>query len=188
MIIGITGPLCAGTDTMGEILSKEFGFIWMSYSDVLREIAREKGIELTRKNLQDLGNEMREKEGNGFLSKALIENMEEGKDYAIGNIRNPGEVEVMREKFGDNFILVKIDAPAKERFRRLLGRRREKDPTTWQDFLKVESRDFGKDEGSSGQQHSAVFEMADFVVSNSSSFPNLRDAVRKLVLKLQKNS
>ncbi len=181
MIIGLTGPLCAGTDTIGEILKKEFGFIWMSYSDVLREVCVERGIEITRKNLQDLGNELREERGTGVLSGILIEKMLPEKNYVIGNIRNPGEVEVLREKFRNDFILVKIEADKKIRFERLLKRRREKDPQTWEEFLKVEERDFGANENEKGQQHQKVFEMADKKIENNKTIEDLRNQVKKLI-------
>lgn len=203
MIVGVTGPLCAGTDTFGEILQKEFGFVWLAYSDVLRDELRKRGIEITRKNLQDLGNELRETRGTGVISELLVERMIVGKDpehkndfvsgsqttngkkvvrdYVVGNIRNPGEVEVLREKFGDEFVLVRLDAEKKIRFERLLQRRREKDPQTWEEFLKVEARDFGVNEEKSGQQHSAVFEMADFVIENNGSFEELRKKVKDFI-------
>jgi len=181
MIIGLTGPLCAGTDTFGEILRKEKGFFWFSYSDVLREELGKRGVEITRKNLQDVGDELRMSEGLGVLSKRLIEKMNYGKDYVIGNIRNPGEVEVLREKFGKDFVLVRIDAELMIRFERLLQRRREKDPETFEEFKRVEKRDFGFHEEDYGQQHAAVFQMADFSVDNSGSFKDFREKVEKLL-------
>lgn len=186
MIIGLTGPLCAGTDTFGDIMKKEKGFLWFSYSDVLREEARKKGVKITRVLLQDLGDELRRNEGLGVLSKRLIEKMEDGKDYVIGNIRNPGEVEVMREKFGSDFVLVRIDADLMVRFERLLKRRREKDPETFEDFRKVEERDFGENEEAYGQQHAAVFSLADFSIDNSKTFEEFRARVEDLFGELKK--
>ena len=181
MIIGVTGPLCAGTDTFGEILKKEKGFEWLSYSDVLREEAKKNGFEITRKNLQDLGDEMRRQFGNGVLSEKLIERMESGKDYVVGNIRNPGEVEVLRRWFGKKFVLVRIDAPLEVRFERLLRRRREQDPDNLEDFKKVEERDLGEHEEYYGQQHSSVFAMADFSINNDGSFEEFREKVLKFL-------
>ena len=184
MIIGVTGALCAGSDTFGEILSKEKGFIWLAYSDILRDEARKRGIELTRKNLQDLGDEMRKKFGLGILSEKLIENMEVEKSYVVGNIRNPGEVDVLRKKFGKNFVLVRIEASKEIRFERLMKRRREKDPETFEEFKKVEERDFGKNEKEFGQKHFDVFAMADFVVQNNGSFEELKENIFEFLKKI----
>lgn len=184
MIIGVTGPLCAGTDTFGEILRKEKGFIWFGYSDILREELKKRNIEITRKNLQDIGDELRKRDGLGVLSKIIIEKIENGFNYVVGNIRNPGEVDVMRAWFGKNFVLVRIDADVEVRFERLSRRRREKDPRTWDEFRKVEDRDFGVNEKSYGQQHAAVFQMADFSIDNSGTFEEFREKVEELLKKL----
>jgi len=181
MIIGVTGPLCAGTDTFGDILKKEKGFSWFSYSDVLRGELTKMGTEITRKNLQDVGDEMRKKEGLGVLSKRIIEKIVDGENCVIGNIRNPGEVKVLRERFGEDFFLVRIDADLKIRFERLLKRRREKDPETFEEFKRVEERDFGVHEEDYGQQHAAVFPLADFSLSNDGSFEEFKLRVESLL-------
>ena len=165
MIIGVTGAICSGTTTFMNYLEGK-DFIALSYSDVLRNKARKRGIELTRKNLQDLGDLLREEKGNGVLSLLLIEMMKKGKNYAVGNIRNPGEVEVLREKFGEEFSFILIKASQKKRFERLTERARENDPQNFEDFLKVESRDLGIGQEENGQQHGKVFEMADFEIEN----------------------
>jgi dephospho-CoA kinase len=123
---------------VAEILKKQHGFTFFSYSDILREEAKKRNIELTRKNLQDLGDQLRKEQGLGVLSKILIEKISSNpeKDYIVGNIRNPGEVEELRKKFRENFILIKIDAPEKIRFKRLIHRRRENDPQTYKEFVK----------------------------------------------------
>jgi dephospho-CoA kinase len=184
MIIGVTGPLCAGTDTFGDILRKEKGFEWMSYSDVLREEARKMGIEITRKNLQDLGDAIRKEFGDGILSEKLIEKMKSDKDYVVGNIRNPGEVEALRRWFGKKFVFVRVDAPLEIRFERLLKRRREQDPENFEDFKKVEERDMGNYEKHYGQHHASVFTMADFSVNNDGSYEEFREKVLKLFEKI----
>lgn len=188
MIIGVTGPLCAGTDTFGEILKKENEFGWLSYSDVLRKEMRKMKFKITRKNLQDFGDKLRKEEGTGVLSKRIIEMMDDGKDYVVGNIRNPGEVDVLRKRFGDKFTLVKIDAPVELRFERLMKRRREKDPESFEEFKKVEERDIGLDEEDFGQKHGAVFDMADFILVNDGSFEEFRERVKDFLDDLDINS
>jgi len=185
MIIGLTGPLCSGIDTFADILKKEKGFIFFSYSDILRDEARGKGVEITRKNLQDLGDELRQKDGLGVLSKRIIEKIEKGKDYVIGNIRNPGEVEELRKSPGENFILIKLEAPQEMRFQRLFQRRREKDPETFEEFLKMEARDLGVDQAKHGQQHAAVFLLADKIIENDTTVEDLAKRVFVLLGEIQ---
>ena len=186
MIIGLTGPLCAGIDTFAEILKKEKGFIWFAYSDILREEAKSRNSDLTRKNLQDLGDELRKKFGSGILSKKIAEKifLALENNYVIGNIRNPEEVKEMKKIFGNEFVLVMIHAPQKVRFRRLLNRRREKDPTTFEEFLKLEERELGIDQPAYCLKHADVFLLADIIIENSGAIVELREKAIKLLAEL----
>lgn len=186
MIIGVTGAICSGTTTFMEYLAAK-GFIALSYSDVLRAEARRRGIEITRKSLQDLGDLLRREKGNGVLSLLLIEMMVEGKNYVVGNIRNPGEVEILREKFGEEFILICVRASDMKRFTRIVERARENDPQTFEDFLKVEARDLGIGQEDNGQQHGKVFELADFEIENDGFIEIFYERIDSLIQDLDIN-
>ena len=67
VIIGVTGTLCSGKGVIVEFFKKK-GFVSISLSDILREEANINNIELTRENLQKLGNLIREKHGSGVLA------------------------------------------------------------------------------------------------------------------------
>ena len=180
MILGITGPVCSGADTLGKIL-EEKGFVWISFSDILREELNKRGEEVTRDSLQKIGNELREKYGSGVLSERIIErvNKDKGKNYVVGNMRNPGEVERFRKV--KDFFLIKIDAPQKLRFQRMLERKREKDPRTFSDFLELEKQENGKNQKEHGLHHFRVFDMADFVIINDSTLEELRKRIDSLL-------
>ena len=166
MIIGLTGGMVCGKRTIAEILMKR-GFIALTFSaDVLDYELRKRGIPITRKAQQDLGNEFREKEGGGALSKRLILKMEDGKNYVLDGIRNPGEVLELRKQ--KDFVLIAIDSPQKQRFERIVSRGMERDAKTWEDFLIADTRDF--DDGSAfGLQIKKCMEMADYTVVNDGS-------------------
>ncbi len=178
MIIGLTGTLSAGKGVVSEFLKKQ-GFIYLSLSDELREIAKEKKIELTRGNLQDLGNQLREERGVGVLAKLIREKVE-NQEYTkaiIDGIRNPAEVIELR-KIKD-FFLVSIDAPTEIRFKRIVERDRESDPKNWEDFLKVDARDQGE-EDEKGQQVRRCMEQTDFILINSGTLEEIQKKVEKL--------
>ncbi|MCX5704308.1 MAG: hypothetical protein NT066_07480, partial [Candidatus Omnitrophica bacterium] len=65
MIIGLTGRMCSGKGVIKDYLEKK-GFRYTTFSDVVRAEAVKRGIEIKRKNLQDLGNDLRQKEGAGI--------------------------------------------------------------------------------------------------------------------------
>ncbi len=181
MIIGVTGPVCSGTNTFCDFLVEK-GFVFYSYSDILREELRKKGKEITRKNLQDMGDELRKKMGNGAISKIIISKMRKGENYTLCNLRNLGEVEEFR-KLG-NFVLVYIDAPEEERFWRMRKRNRENDPKTFSEFKEMMAREFGRGEEESGLQHLKVFKMADYKIDNDGTLEDFRRKTEEFLEKI----
>ena len=165
MIIGLTGSLAAGKGVVSDFL-KEKGFVYLSLSDELREIARQRKIELTRENLQNLGNQMREENGSGVLAKLVSDKIKNQKytNAIVDGIRNPAEISELRKL--KNFFLVCVDAPQEIRFKRMQERNRESDPKIWEDFLKVDARDKGEGESESGQGAGKCMEQADFNLIN----------------------
>jgi dCMP deaminase len=160
MIIGLTGSLSAGKGSVSDFLKKK-GFVYTSLSNELREFAREHKIELTRKNLQDLGNRLREEKGPGVLANLIIKkiNNQMFENVIVDGIRNPAEVYALKQM--KNFFLVSVDAPPQIRFKRMVERNRESDPTSWEGFIEVDQRDKGIGESSSGQAVGKCMEMAE---------------------------
>ena len=179
MIIGLTGSLAAGKGVVSDFL-KEKGFVYLSLSDELREIAKEMKVELTRKNLQDLGNFLREKHGAGVLAEHVVNKIKNQKyELAIvDGIRNPAEIEILKKL--KNFFLVSVDATQEKRFQRLVERNRESDPKTWDDFLAVDNRDKGVGESDTGQAVGKCMEQADFELINSGTLDEVKEKVKEL--------
>ena len=183
MIIGLTGMPGSGSNFVGDFLVQEKGFTWLSYSDILRGELKKKGKEITRKNMQDLGNEIRERYGAGELSKRLINKMEGGRNYVVGTIRNPAEIEELRKK--KDFVMVHVFAPQKLRFERILRRNREGDPRTWEDFLALEDKDGGVGQKPSGLRIKDCIKISDYTIVNDSTLEDLKMHVEELLGKIE---
>jgi len=166
MIIGITGRIAAGKETLTDFLRKK-GFIYLESSKVLTEELENRGLEITRANMQNLGDEIREKYGAGGLMKMLLKKTEPGKNYIFDSLRNPGEAEFLRNNVKD-FVLIAVDAPQKIRFERILRRNKPSDPKTWEEFLKIDNRDFFDETNLMGQRVGKCMEIADFKIVNDS--------------------
>ena len=54
MIIALTGTIASGKGEVADYLKKK-SFQYFMYSDVLRDVAKARGIEPTRENLHKLG-------------------------------------------------------------------------------------------------------------------------------------
>jgi len=186
MIIGLTGSLAAGKGVISDFL-KQKGFVYLSLSDELREVAKEKKIEVTRLNLQNLGNELRENMGKEVLAKLVADkiNNQQYLDAIVDGIRNHNEVEYLKNNL-KNFYLISVDALKENRFNRLVARNRESDPKTWEEFLKVDERDKGIGESESGQNVGKCMGMADFTLINDADFESVRLKVEELYEEIER--
>lgn len=182
MIIGLTGTLSSGKGAVAEFLKKK-GFIYLSLSDELRILAKSMGIELTRTNLQDLGNKMRAEKGKGYLAELIVEKINSNKyeKVVVDGIRNPGEVNVLKKL--QNFYLVAVDAPSDVRFDRISKRGRENDPKYWDEFVMVDNRDRGIGELAHGQAVEECMKMANYFINNNAGIKELEENVNILLSK-----
>ena len=178
MIIGITGRIAAGKETLTEFLRKK-GFIYIETSKMLAEELIKRGLEPSRWNMQNLGDEIRVKDGAGGVMKMLLEKTEEGKDYIFDSLRNAGEAEFLRKNV-KNFVLIAVDAPQKIRFERIIRRGKSSDPKTWEDFLKIDNRDFFDETNPMGQQVRDVMAVADFKITNDSDLKKSQKEIEKV--------
>jgi dephospho-CoA kinase len=166
LLIGITGAFGSGKSTAADFFSAN-GFTIITLSDFLEEELINKGkTRITRKLLQDKGNELREKYGAGILAKRALAFIEKEKiqKAAIDGIRNISEINELR-KYG-NYLQLGILADRKIRFERLEElKRREK--LTWDLFQKLDSRDLGIGEQKSGLQTAFCITLSDFFITNN---------------------
>ncbi len=187
LIIGLTGTKACGKGEISEFL-KQRDFVYYSLSDIVREETKKRGIEnYTIKDLQDVGNDLREKHGLGVLAKKVIEKIkkdiaENKEKFIVDGIRNPGEIEELRKIPG--FKLIAVDALLKKRFEWINKRGRTTDMKKWQDFLKMDARDKGNKELKVGQQVSKCIELADFKIFNDGSIEELHKKVEEILNKI----
>jgi len=184
MIIGITGTNGAGKDTVAHMLAQKLSWPTFSLSDELREIARERGLGLDRTSLVNLGNEMRAKHGSDYLAERILNRV--GNNFIASSIRNPVEIEPFRKR--DDFILLFVDAPIKQRYKRTTrgrGRAGEGD-LSFADFIVQEKREL---EGGFGEQQTkAVCDMADVKVDNSGTIEELGEKLDKFLKEVRHES
>jgi dephospho-CoA kinase len=180
MIIGLTGSLAAGKGVVSDYF-KEKGFVYLSLSDELRQIAKERKIEITRENLQNLGNKLREESGSGVLAKLVIKKIknQEYKKAIVDGIRNPAEIEELNQL--KDFFLVAVDANPKIRFERMISRNRESDPITWEEFLKVDKKDKGIGEKESGQGVGKCMKLAKFILLNEGDLNEIKKRLNSYI-------
>ncbi len=185
-VIGLTGTMASGKETVRDIIEKNTNSHSVILSSLLKEDALKKQkITITREMRQNLGNELRKQYGADVLVKVAVGFMPRNKDFLIiDGLRNPGEVDFLKSKFGIDFKLIAVDAPQQVRFERISSRNREGDPKTWEEFVRVDDRDQGKDEPEYGQQVRKCIQMADILIQNDTNVDELNKKVADVIRQL----
>lgn len=179
-IIGVVGQIASGKGILVKYLTEKLGFTSFSLSSIVHAELKKKGVKkFTRQALQDVGDELRKKEGNDVLARRTIKKIKNLKskiqNYVIEGIRNPAEIEFFKKN--KDFILIGIKADREIRYQRLISRAKEWDPKNYNDFLKVDKRDLGIGQNKSGQQVEKCLAYCDYVLTNSK---DLKDFQRKI--------
>jgi dCMP deaminase len=169
MIIGLTGKNGSGKTAVSEYLVSR-GFEYHSLSDAIREEILTRGLQITRKVLIDVGNELREKFGPGILAERILPSLESGQNYVIDSIRNPQEVDVLRSR--NDFTLLALEAEQGTRFERSRKRGRENAAQTLSQFAEEEARELDSD-NPARQQLNATRQKADLIVTNDGTLEEL---------------
>lgn len=187
-IIGIVGPFASGKGVVTGYLIKKYGYTSFSLSSIVHDEVKKKGlVNYDRTILQNTGDELRKKEGDGVLARRAMQQLTANRKQltetkvVIEGIRNPGEVEYLRSIPG--FFLIAVDASAKIRFQRILERKKPWDPTDWESFKKVDGRDRGDKENTNGQQVRKCMEMADVKIKNEGGVKEVEREVEKILKK-----
>ena len=180
-VIGLVGPLASGKGIVADYLLKDYGFVSFSLSFMVHEERKKRGIaSFTRATLQDIGDDLRKKEGEGVLAKHAVAYLQSQNESSvvIEGIRNPGEVAYLRTL--PHFYLIAIDSDVKLRFERVIKRGKPWDPKDWETFIQVNERDLGDKNNKCGQQVRACMNLADTHIKNDSNLQNLYGQIEKI--------
>ncbi len=184
MIIGLTGKNGAGKGVAADFL-KELGYQYYSLSDVIREEMSKNKVSITRENLIKFANEMRTTYGPSILAEKVLARLYPDKNYIVDSVRNPFEVETLRKR--KDFHLIVIEAEPKVRFERIKARAREKDPVSYEDFLKIDAAEAGSRDPAS-QQLNRTQELADAAVGNNTTIDEFHDQLKQVIRLLSANT
>jgi len=176
LVIGLTGSFGSGCGEVSEYLIKK-GFEKFSLTKRIKEEAEKREIpNPTRRDMQNIGDDLRKEHGNAFLAKEVIKEIGDVLKHKIvvKSIRNNYEVEEFRNTFHNDFILFNIDADRETRYSRC----KEKEKYTSRiDFDYEDARDSGEDQPDYGQQVRKCVDSADVVINNLGSIEELQEKV-----------
>jgi dephospho-CoA kinase len=175
--------MASGKGEVARIL-KNYGFQYISLSDIVRREAAKIQPAINRGQLQDLGNRLRKEGGAGILGKMVRELIEaaETSRWVIDGIRNPAEV-VELKKIVD-FVLLGIQSEVPVILARLKKRGRSTDVVADEEIRASLEREWGAGEPAGGQQVGSCLALADFTIANNGTLAEFKtglDAVLKKI-------
>ncbi len=129
-VVGLSGPISSGKTTVGKYLAS-LGFAYGRYSQILRSMLQDRGIQVTRVSLQQMGEEVNGGRGQRWLGSELIKILPEGNDVVIDGLRHPEDHAFLAEKFGLDFLHISVEAPV------VIRRERYSAEGTYEEFDKA---------------------------------------------------
>lgn len=129
LAIGISGSIASGKTTLANILSSKLQFQTVSFGNYVRKVAKSKGIKLEREKLQELGENLVNRDLKSFCEQTIKQgNWVEGEPIIIEGIRHLSVLEYFEKRFGeDHFKLIYIDTPKNTRRKRFINRDAKKE-------------------------------------------------------------
>jgi dephospho-CoA kinase len=179
-VLAFIGPPAAGK-TEAALIAKEMGIPVVTMGDVIREELRVRGLPLSDENAGSVASELREQGGMDAIARRCIphikdraENQPEKKVIVIDGIRGLAEVERFKEEFGNDFTLVRVDAPLNLRYERIKSRGRGDDLLSIEEFKEREERERGWGMGE-------AMEKADRVIENEGTLDEFKEKIKVIV-------
>ncbi len=177
-VIGAVGQNGSGKDEVLKYLKAACGIPFFSTGDMVRQIATEEGLEATRDNLRAISERWFRERGEGCFVRLLAERIkrEENQTVGISGIRSLADATILRESFGDDFVLIRVAmADSKQRYERMVARGEERDPHSYEQFLALDRKEealFHVEEA--GRQ-------AQYTIGNDGTLEDLHRAIDKLL-------
>ena len=163
-IIGLTGPFGSGCTTAARFLERKLQAHRVSLSQLIRDTTAT-NPDLSREDLQRLGDSLREQLGPQVLASRAIQSISQEAELAVIEcIKNTAEVRFLREWFGERFFLMAIMAREPVRWSRV-EEDYERRGQGQDSFLEDDRRD-RNEETPFGQAVALCVDLADILIAN----------------------
>lgn len=178
IIVAIVGMTGSGKSTVADYLV-DHGFTFLRFGQITLDIVMERGLEPTEENERPIREEVRKTHGMAayaILNLPKIEKLSASGDVVIDGLYSWEEYVVLKERFGDQLIVLAIFCSPKTRYHRLAKREYDpkKDPN-------MRSRPATKNQSASRDKSeienlnkAGPIVMADYTILNEGTFEKLK--------------
>ena len=164
-LILITGMSGSGKTTLAKKF-EDGGYAVITMGDVVRGLAKERGLVPTLDVLGALAEEIRSEGGNAAVAERCVKWLDgvDERFVVVDGIRSLSEVEVFRKSF--KTILISVHASPAIRFKRLTERKRADDSSEYEKYRERDLRELGFNLGS-------AIALSDHMILNEGTFAEL---------------
>jgi dephospho-CoA kinase len=120
-IVGIAGAIGSGKSELSHALTRELDAVRLSFGDFVRREAEARGVEPTRENLQQLGEQLIDELGAPDLVRRVLSERPPADLLVIDGVRHLAVDEALR-KIASQYVLVFVAVDDETRHRRLVER------------------------------------------------------------------
>jgi dephospho-CoA kinase len=175
-VLGTVGLPGSGKGEAAAV-AREAGVPVVTMGDVIRRACRDRGLDPSEHH-GSVAQALREEEGEVAIAERslpLIEDaLEDAETVLVDGLRSPVEADRFEAAFGEDFVLVSIEAPFETRAERLADRGRDDTDADREALREREERELGFGMGD-------VMDRADVTVENTGSLAAFHERVRDLL-------
>lgn len=183
MNIGLAGSMGSGKGESVRLLLNK-GFRGIILSDFVKEELTKRGLPLTRMNLMEVGNSLRQQFGNSYLAeRAKLLMKDNDQDYVIDGLRHPDEIDSLREVTG--FRAVAIIASRDVSINRIRTRGRIEDGQISSSLDEIMDCEQGVNQPFYGLQLKKCIEMCEFTINGDLLLSEFIQEFSKLIEKIK---
>ena len=174
-VVGVVGMPASGKTEAAEVARDE-GVPVVSMGDVIREEVELRGLEPTDENMGRVGVALREKEGDDAVARRCASEIrsKDSSVVVVDGVRSADEAEYFHEEFGEDFVLVSVEAPFETRLERVRSRGRSDDVDAADELRERDERELGYGMGE-------AIEEADVTIQNDGSLEQFREEFREVL-------
>ncbi len=174
-VLAFVGAPAAGK-TKAATIAAELGIPVVTMGDEVRKELRKRGLPQNDTNTGRVATELRAIEGLDAIAKRCVPriNAIATEVVLVDGIRGIAEVETFKKEFGDEFLLVNIEAPLEVRYERIKSRGREDDLLSLEEFKKREAREKGWGMGD-------AMKIAARIIKNESTIDEFKEELKEFL-------
>ena len=174
-VIAFTGMPGAGKSVAVEVAKKR-NIPVLRMGDFIWEEVKRRGMPIDAGSVAEVAMQMRTDFGPGVWAEKTVDRIKHIHPTmaVIDGVRSEAELEVFRHRLGVDFMLVAIHASRPTRKKRLLSRNREDDVKDEGEFVARDERELGWGLG-------RVIALADVMLVNEETMPDLAQQVERLI-------